>query len=68
MTEGGYLSYSSDVRSFKIDEQERTLLVITETTPRRTLSVHAIEDGRLLWSLPAVRPSLASHHTVAAVS
>ncbi|EKM53006.1 uncharacterized protein PHACADRAFT_259176 [Phanerochaete carnosa HHB-10118-sp] len=54
VTEGGYLSYSSEVRWFRVDELERTVLAITETSPDRTLSVRALEDGKLLWSLPAV--------------
>ena len=58
MSEGGYLAYSSDVRAFKVDEEEQTVLVIVETVPKRTLCVNALEDGRILWSLPAVRPAL----------
>ncbi|GJF00181.1 hypothetical protein PsYK624_164600 [Phanerochaete sordida] len=54
VVEGGYLPYSSDVCTFRVDETERTVLAITATTPKRTLSVRALEDGRLLWSLPAV--------------
>lgn len=56
VTEGGYLAYSSDVRAFRVDEQEQTIIAVTEASPKRALSVRAIEDGRLLWSLPAVRP------------
>lgn len=50
---GGYLWYGPDaIRSFKVDEQEQTVLAIKET--HSTLTVHAIEDGRLLWQIDSV--------------
>lgn len=55
--EGGYLTYGSDVRWFRVDERERTVLAITDASPKRALSVRALEDGRLLWSLSAVCPT-----------
>lgn len=58
--EGGYISFPQDtVRMFRVDEQERTILVLTGTggSYGYTLSVCALEDGRLLWSLPSVRSS-----------
>ncbi|EKM51760.1 uncharacterized protein PHACADRAFT_165090 [Phanerochaete carnosa HHB-10118-sp] len=54
VTQGGYLWYGSDdVRYFKVDEQDQTVLAITATEPL-TLTVRDIEDGTLFWCLEGV--------------
>ncbi|KIP03648.1 hypothetical protein PHLGIDRAFT_121393 [Phlebiopsis gigantea 11061_1 CR5-6] len=54
LLEGGYCPYKSDVREFRLDEQERTILAIEETSPTPTMCVRAIESGKQIWSLPTV--------------
>ena len=44
---------------FNVDEKERVILAIEKPERGPTmLSVRALEDGRLLWSLPMVRALL----------
>ncbi len=59
--EGGYLTFEGDVRLFQIDESERTILAVTEISFKKVLTVRAVEDGRLLWSLADVRICLMAN-------
>ncbi|GJE88810.1 hypothetical protein PsYK624_048970 [Phanerochaete sordida] len=55
VTQGGYLWYGSDnVKQFKINEAEQTIIAVTGTESTPMLTVRALEDGRLLWSLEGV--------------
>ena len=57
IVEGGYLKFGDTVRVFQIDETDKAVLVVLEQYSKQTFVVHALEDGKRLWSLQGVRVS-----------
>jgi len=52
--EGGYASQES-VLHFKVDEEQKTLLSVSRSGG---MTVHAMEDNRVLWKFSPVRVKL----------
>lgn len=51
MLEGGYTS-NDGVLHFKVDEEQKTVLAVSRSGG---MTVHAMEDNRILWKLGPVR-------------
>ena len=56
--QGAYMTFEGDVRSFEVDEVDRTIIAIIDQGGKHKLVMHAMEDGRELWTLAGVRHSL----------